>query len=31
MFGKTNDKFQSEKTEFKPQSPYGTAKLLDII
>ena len=27
MFGKTNDKFQSEKTEFKPQSPYGTAKL----
>ena len=27
MFGKTNDKFQSEKTEFRPQSPYGTAKL----
>ena len=27
MFGKTKDKFQSEKTTFNPQSPYGTAKV----
>ena len=27
MFGKTNDKLQSEKTTFNPQSPYGTAKV----
>ena len=27
MFGKTNDKFQSEKTILNPQSPYGTAKV----
>ena len=27
MFGKTKDKFQSEKTTFNPQSPYGTAKI----
>ncbi len=27
MFGKTKDKFQSEKTNFNPQSPYGTAKV----
>ena len=30
MFGKTKDKFQSEKTNFNPQSPYGAAKLLHI-
>ncbi len=27
MFGKAKDRFQSEKTEFNPQSPYGTAKV----
>ncbi len=27
MFGKTKSKFQSEKTIFNPQSPYGTAKV----
>ena len=27
MFGKTKAKFQSEKTTFNPQSPYGTAKV----
>ncbi len=27
MFGKTNSKFQSEKTIFNPQSPYGAAKV----
>ena len=27
MFGKTKDNFQTEKTEFNPQSPYGTAKV----
>src|SRR6056300_981875 len=27
MFGKNKTKFQSEKTTFNPQSPYGTAKV----
>jgi GDPmannose 4,6-dehydratase len=27
MFGKTKDTFQSEKTIFNPQSPYGAAKV----
>ncbi len=27
MFGKTKEKFQSEKTVFNPQSPYGAAKV----
>jgi len=27
MFGKTDSKFQSEKTTFNPQSPYGAAKV----
>ena len=27
MFGKTYEKFQSEKSKFLPQSPYGIAKL----
>ncbi len=27
MFGKTNEKIQSEKTKFNPQSPYGAAKV----
>ena len=31
MFGKTKDKFQSEKTNFNPQSPYGAAKLAHIV
>ena len=31
MFGKTKDKFQSEKTNFNPQSPYGAAKLFAHI